>query len=330
MTEQILKSHWERYHDHILLDVETAQQLVAADTKEQIAAATLLSDGCANSNYKITFQNGRNAVIRIYQREKSALAREVGIHKLVHAVIPVADYLYADESCAIYPHPYAITQWVDGTLMRELIFSNDTDAITAVMLEAGNILSILRAMKLPYGGFFQDDMQIRPFAPEEEYEFFIMNLLQDKIVAESLGKNLLQAVQQVASQCCHLLPEINDANLTHADYDPANILVKEVDGQWQIAAVLDWEFAFSGSYLMDIGLMLRYSHKLPDFYETGFIRGITENGAALPSDWKKQAKLLDLLCLLQLLHNNSASERPYMNRDVVRLINNTVQILPAL
>lgn len=330
MNEPILKSHWERYSEHIALDNATAQELVRPYSKEKIESLTLLSNGCANTNYKIHFASGRQVVLRIYVREKSSLAREAGIHKLVHSVIPVAEYLHADDSCSIYPYPYAIMQWVEGQLLRDLIFTRNEDAIHTLMLEAGTYVGMLRAMKLPYGGFFQEDMRIRPFAPEEEYEAYVMSLLGDAVVAESLGKNLLQNLQYVVSECCNSIPQINDANLTHADYDPANILVSEINGQWKITAVLDWEFAFAGTYLLDIGMMLRYSHKLPDYYETSFIRGIEDSSPSLPSDWKKQAKLMDLLCLLQLLHDNPPAVRPFMNRDVARLVNHTVQLLPQL
>lgn len=151
-----------------------------------------------------------------------------------------------------------------------------------------------------------------------------MGLLQDNVVKDALGNTLLSAIKKIVAKNSALLPDINSANLTHSDYDPANILVKNSDGAWKIAAILDWEFAFSGTYLLDIGLMLRYSHKLRPYFEENFIAGIESNGHRLPRDWKKQAKLMDLLCLLQLAHYNPFSKRPKLSRDVVSLITNTV------
>lgn len=51
----ILKSHWERYKAHVSLDVATAQQLIAPYSTETISDIQWLSEGCANTNYKITF-----------------------------------------------------------------------------------------------------------------------------------------------------------------------------------------------------------------------------------------------------------------------------------
>lgn len=330
MSEPILKSHWERVSHHSEIDIQTAQQLINPYVSDQVVSLTLFSGGCANTNYKVTFSSGASVVLRIYVRDQSALQREVGVNRLVSTLLPVPNYLHADDTCALIPYPYAIMDWIEGTLLRELIFTNNEIAISSVMEEAGHYLGLLRQMKLPIGGFFQSDMQIKPFELEEEYFGFIMQLLQDKVVVESLGKNTQELVRQVVTACSHLIPEMNDANLTHGDYDAANILVTEDRGNWRISGILDWEFAHSGTYLLDMGIMLRYSHKLPSYFETSFIKGVNESGLSLPSDWKKQAKLMDLLCLLQLLHASPAADRPYMNRDVVRLINHIVQVMPKL
>lgn len=328
MNESILKSSWERHQEHFVLDIDTAQKLIAPYSHEKIASLSLLSNGCANSNYKVMFANGDIVALRIYMRDPSALSREQGIYQLIKTVIPVAEILYADASCNIIPYPFAVSQWVNGSLMRDLVFTHDEEAISSVTFDAGNYLAMLRAMKMPYGGFFQDDMQIRPFTPDEEYEAYVMHMLNDASVAKNLGNNLLHDAQQIVSQCCHILPEINEANLTHADFDPSNMLVVEENGKWKIAAILDWEFAYAGTYLLDIGMMLRYSHKLPDYYESSFIAGIKDAGPDLPADWKKSAKMMDLLCLLQLLQANPPEFRPYLNRDVVRLITHTIKTFP--
>ncbi len=331
MQDPILKAGWERSHHLIELDLETAQQLLLPYTPDQAQTLTLMSDGCANSNYKVTFKNGRSVLIRIYLREPSSLMREVAMQRLVHTVLPVADFLYIDNSCSIYPQPYAIMEWVPGTLLRDFLFTGSEADISAVMFDAGQHLNVLRQMKLPIGGVFNANMQIEPFDETDgDYLSFVVQMLDNPVVKTSLGNNLHHDVHDLVSKCCDLFPLINDANLTHGDYDPANMLVHEVSGEWKVAAILDWEFAHSGTYLTDIGLMLRYSHKLPPYVETSFIRGVEHAGNPLPSDWKKQSQLMNLLCLLQLLHANPATERPYMNRDIVRLITHMVKTLPSL
>jgi aminoglycoside/choline kinase family phosphotransferase len=50
--------------------------------------------------------------------------------------------------------------------------------------------------------------------------------------------------------------------LVHADFNPKNILVRGAS----VAAVLDWEFAFSGTPLFDVGNMLRFAERYPPGY----------------------------------------------------------------
>lgn len=325
MDAPILKSHWERFKAHIDLDIPTATHLLSPCTNDSIDKLTLLSEGCANTNYKVAFKNNRPPIVlRIYIREKSALLREIAVHKRVADKIPVPTHLYSNDQCTDFPYPYAVMEWVNGELMREVILKKNEKAIIACAFEAGQYLDVMRQIKFPDGGFFQNGLSVRPFDHDEQYLPYVLNILQDNIVKESLGDDLLSTVLHLVKTNETLLPNENDANLTHADYDPANILVTQINGQWKIAAILDWEFAFAGTYLLDIGMALRYSHKIPSYYENSLIAGIKASGFQLPANWKKQAKLMDLLCLLQLAHYNPATERPNLNKDVVSLIADTV------
>jgi aminoglycoside phosphotransferase (APT) family kinase protein len=312
MNEPILKLHWERFKAHVDLDMKTATQLLSPYCIDAIDELTLLSEGCANTNYKLTFKNNRTPIVlRIYMREQSALRREAEIYKLLENKIPVPNHYFADDSCQRYPHPYALIEWIDGKLMREVILSKNEQAICECAFEAGKYLNHLRQIKFDRGGFFDKNLNVRPFAEEEKYLPFVLNLLQDQIVKDSLGSELLNDVSSLVEKNAILLMDVDNANLTHGDYDPANII--------------DWEFAFSGTYLLDIGLMLRYSHKLPKYYEERFVAGLESSGHRLPKTWKKQAKLKDLLCLLQLIHYNPYTEKPNLNRDAVSLIANIIK-----
>ncbi len=209
--------------------------------------------------------------------------------------------------------------------MREVILSGDAQAIYDCAFEAGRYLNQLRKITFEQGGFFQADLSIRPFEKQEEYQPFVLDLLNDAIVQNSLGQQLHQSTTLWLQKHMALLPDKQESNLTHGDFDPANILVENINGHWKITAILDWEFAFAGTYFLDMGLFLRYAHKLPRCYEEGFISGIESEQFKLPPTWKVQAKLMDLLCLLNLLHYNPAEERPNLNRDVVGLIAKTTE-----
>jgi aminoglycoside phosphotransferase (APT) family kinase protein len=240
MNEPILKIHWERFKAHVDLNVLTASRLLAPFTTDNISELLLLSEGCANTIYKVTFKNDRlPVVIRIYMRDQTALKREVAIHQLVADKIPVAAHLYFDESCTHYLYPYSIMEWIDGKLLREVVLSKHEKSINECMFEAGQYLSKLRQIKFFQGGFLQKNLQVRLFAKEEKYLPFVLNLLQDTIVKNDLDTRLHSAVSELVDTYSKLLPNEDEANLSHADYDPANIIVKQVNGKWKIAAILD-------------------------------------------------------------------------------------------
>jgi aminoglycoside phosphotransferase (APT) family kinase protein len=106
--------------------------------------------------------------------------------------------------------------------------------------------------------------------------------------------------------------------LSHSDYKPWNMLVR--DGQ--IAAVLDWEFAFAGAPLNDIGNFLRYSARQQPAYESGFLRGYRAAGGLLPDDWKRLSRMVDLISLCEFLDRPDA--HPTMVNDVRPLVQATL------
>lgn len=322
--EPILKLDWERHKEHVNVDIHQAQELIKPFTSDTITRLSMLSEGCANTNIKVEFLQRAPLVMRLYLREYESLAREVALHKLLANTLPIPELYYHDPSCELINHPYAILEFVAGELMRNVILTGDNKDIANCAFSAGVNLSHLRHIQFTHGGFFQTGLEIRPFSAEEEYLPFAQACLKKDNVQASLGLDLRTQLVNLINTNQTYLPDKDKANLTHADFDPANILVKRIDGQYRVSAILDWEFAFSGTYLLDIGMFLRYSHKLPKQYEQNFIAGIMYEGDTLPEDWKKSAKLMDIICLLSLLYWNPIDKRPKLNKDVVSLLQYTV------
>ena len=106
--------------------------------------------------------------------------------------------------------------------------------------------------------------------------------------------------------------------LSHSDYKPWNMLVR--DGH--IAAVLDWEFAFAGSPLNDIGNFLRYSAQQQPTYESGFVNGYRAAGGKLPDDWKRLSRMVDLISLCDFL--TRADDDSTIVKDVRPLVQRTL------
>jgi aminoglycoside phosphotransferase (APT) family kinase protein len=89
--------------------------------------------------------------------------------------------------------------------------------------------------------------------------------------------------------------------LVHADYNAKNLLVTAGTGGWSVSAVLDWEFACSGSPLADIGNMLRFGEQIPAPFADSFIAGYVAAGGELPARWRELSAALDLYALADFL-----------------------------
>jgi hypothetical protein len=325
MNNQILKLQWERYREHITLSHDTVQELIQPIISDAIQTIELMEEGCANTNYKVTFVTHDPVILRIYTRESSSITREVDLHHMLQDHVPVSKFIFADNSLTLIEYPFAICSYINGILLRNAILSGNEKAIRESCFDVGRHLATLSKITFENAGFFEEHLTVRPFKPEEEYFNYVMGILQDKNVGNDLGKQLLHQVRALIEQNhTTYLPKSHGGNMTHGDFDPANIKVAEIGGTWRVTGILDWEFSFAGSHFLDIGMMIRYSHKLPHYYEESFIRGIKKNGVALASHWKKSAKMMDLLCLLQLVHFNPKERRPQLNLDVRGLISHTI------
>jgi hypothetical protein len=91
--------------------------------------------------------------------------------------------------------------------------------------------------------------------------------------------------------------------LLHGDFKVSNLSWTE-SGQ---LLVLDWEFAYSGPSLMDVGQLFRWEPP-PSFVE-GFVRGYGDHGGVLPEDWGKWAALFDIFNLAGLLAGSEPGTR---------------------
>jgi len=93
----------------------------------------------------------------------------------------------------------------------------------------------------------------------------------------------------------------DERSLVHSDFGNRNILVREEHGRWVVAAIIDWEFAFSGSPLLDVGNFLRYETSHRPLREPHFSRGFVEHGGKLPDNWREIVRVIDLTGLVECL-----------------------------
>src|SRR5947207_12270075 len=142
----VIEDGWGRRHDFAEMDKSTINRLIApVFPGKQLAAAEVLTAGRCNTNYKIHVSGIEEAfVLRLYIRDHAACRKDWDILNLVRDRVAVPEMLYAqfDNDQADLP-VYSVMKWVDGTLLSDVLATQDVDAITACAYQVGSTLAAI-------------------------------------------------------------------------------------------------------------------------------------------------------------------------------------------
>jgi aminoglycoside phosphotransferase (APT) family kinase protein len=323
----MMKAGWERSNEYIMPDIYTIQNMLNPFLRgERVDRIQRLSGGLNNSNIKITTNTNEIFVLRIYPKENKSMKIESEIAKLLEGRVAVPQVLYADSSCSVFNYPFLLMNWVRGEQLSEMIDRKNERIIWSAATAAGAALAEVHKMKFLDSGFFDDQLNIKDRVEINASTFiaFIEEILKKGYVTKHIGEKLCSSVLNFSQEYAFLLDNPGEQNsLVHSDFNPLNILVEEEDNSIRISAILDWEYAFSGSPLMDIGNMLRYEAVTCLGMSKPFILSYREHGGILPDKWLQKAKLLDLIALLDLLDKEECGE--VRVKDLTRLISNMME-----
>ena len=333
-----MEQDWERRHPFVALEEQTISSMLhPVFPGKQLASFELLTAGKSNTNYTFTFAGSNERfVLRIYVRDKQACQKDSDLFQLIHKRVPVPELLYTHISDQHINNPdprditsitYSVMKWVDGELFSDVLVRRDTSVIPACAYDIGRVLATIGSYTFPQPGFFGPCLTIAEPLPTNGRGMILSYMgdcLFQQHADQQLGPILTARLWQFANEHAAYLDVLdNVASLVHSDYKGMNILVHNDYNRWHVAAVLDWEFAFAGSPLFDIGNMLRFDHLHPTNYSSEFIRGYQEHGGQLPAHWKKTARLVDLTALCEFMTNPQS--RGAMSHEVTGLIVRTLE-----
>lgn len=320
-----LKKDWEKMDQHFQIGIPILEAMLDHTLPNQkVSSHTVISGGCANLNIKVNFEKrSEPLILRIYLRDKDAAYREQKLATLINRSIPIPEVYFVGD---IDNYRFAITQFKYGITLRDLLLDNKTENIKNLMKEAGLILAKIQSYRFPHSGFFDRDLHIATKLPKNYGISFAKKCLEHPTTLEQISKENLSKIDTYLDQYHLLFPDENQNHLVHADYDPANILVHQIHGEWGISGILDWEFAFSGSTLCDVANMLRYAHHMQPDFETSFLEGLQQGGVQL----RISIYLLNLLSLLDCLIRCPPNLRPRQCADVCCLIDYILKCLDKI
>jgi aminoglycoside phosphotransferase (APT) family kinase protein len=276
--------------------------------QEVIAHVEPFEGGLINTNLKVYFDSGHHPVVlRVYRDGPDVARKEAATHNLVQAAVPVARVIDAVLEGIDGSNAFAILEFVDGITFQQLMRTGDTKAIEDAARSVGETLAAIGRFQFSSAGrLIVDREQLCVGDPYIEGPSPIPELL-DRILESAtcqqrLGTELLNRLHDFGWSWADRLPDLDqNPTLVHSDYGNRNILVNQVNGHWRVVAVLDWEFSFSGSSLLDVGHFLRYERKQSPIREPHFSQSFVEHGGRLPENWWEIVRVIDLTALVQCL-----------------------------
>jgi aminoglycoside phosphotransferase (APT) family kinase protein len=328
-----MEEGWER-PPRLELSLHDLRQLIEpAFPGAVIAEQAVLSTGLANTNIRFRLRGDeRSYVLRVHTREHRAAARERDLMGYLasnpRSSIPVAPLVYSDPAPLRGEHPYSIWGFVEGTLLQDLFGTLSESELVEIAGVCGRVAAAFAVHRFPKCGEFGAKLVVAEDygAPSQFVPDAVHRALFGGLAGERLGVRLRDALWTAVVRTSPLLTELDGQyTLVHADYKRSNLLLERALEGWNVAAVLDWEFAFAGPPLIDVGLFLRAGDALPTGFRDAFAAGYRAAGGELPSEWLRLSRLVDLLSQITFL--GDPRDRPRVVAETTAVVEETVRML---
>jgi aminoglycoside phosphotransferase (APT) family kinase protein len=275
----------------------------------RITGAETLGGGYRNENIRVVTDRG-SYVLRRYSRtgadaavaERTCAVEAALAARLASAAVPAAEVIAADPAGTAAGQPLLLARHVPGIMVSQAVAA-DPGSAGELGAAAGRALAAVGSVTFSRPGAFTGP-DLVPSAADWPASLpdFADSCLRSASAASALSRGEIGGLRALAAAADPLVRAAADARqLVHSDYNGKNLLAVEHGGQWSISAVLDWEFAFSGSPLTDVGNMLRFRDAHPPGFADGFAAGYRDAGGALPPRWREISQALDLYALFDFL-----------------------------
>ena len=149
----MFKVDWEKTSVTYQLSEDMLEKMVRlAYPNRKLTSHELIAGGCANLNIKIQLENeNQPLILRIYLRDKDAAYREQKLAALIKETVPVPITHYIG---ALERGNFAITEFMPGISLRDLLLGDAMHDLSTVMHEVGLTLSRITAHEFSEAGFF--------------------------------------------------------------------------------------------------------------------------------------------------------------------------------
>jgi aminoglycoside phosphotransferase (APT) family kinase protein len=291
-----------------------------------VVEAEQLVGGLRNTSIRVMLGAGScPVVLRLYDADPAACAKETSLLTSLASTVPVPELLDAHPAASDGLPPLLVLRYVEGIPFRDLKNTHDVAAIAQAAASIGATLAAIGGHRYPRPGRLEADGRVgAPFVagPDPFVQFLDQCVAVPAFQARVSSATCARIGAHARAWAPRLRALDDEAHLVHGDFGATNILVRHERGVWQTAAILDWEFALSGSPTFDLGHFLRYERAGRAVREPAFSQGYRDAGGVLPDDWRQLARTVDLTALCELLTRDEVP--PDVVAEVVGMVEATL------
>ena len=322
------ESRWLRAEPRRNLPVPALERMVhSAFPGSRVLDAQPLTDGLRNSNFKLQIESLSDPVVlRIYEHDLSLCQKELDLFRLVASAVTVPELIHAEPNGLEDLPPFTLARYVDAISFHDLQRCGDAEAIAQAADSVGEILAAIGRFTFSKSGWLAPGPKVTAPLLEgaDPLPRFFDLCLASANLHQRMTADLCARVHELVWWWAPQLALLeNEAHLVHCDLGKKNVLVHRIAGKWEVAAVLDWEFAVSGTALIDVGHFLRYERTTRPRVEPHFSEGYLRSGGKLARGWRQLARLLDLSALCESLTHETLPDA--FVPELVELVRATVE-----
>jgi len=206
----------------------------------------------------------------------------------------------------------------DRALLLEYLPVRELPATAEAGFSVGSTAASIHEHRFPEAGFLNADLEVAV-----SFESIASALTQwvekrPKTTGSPLDPVCARALPLWRQSASRLEAVSTSPVLVHSDFKVANVKWSPAE---ECAVVFDWEFAWAGPNLFDLGQMFRWNP--PEPFVRGFEAGYRSRGGTLSDNWRRDAELYALLNLVDFLHRGGSNE--IRDRDVRTRIAQTLE-----
>jgi Ser/Thr protein kinase RdoA (MazF antagonist) len=237
-------------------------------------------------------------VLRLYARQPARAAVDQALLERLRGLLPVPRVLEAvTVPAGAGRPPFLLLEALPGDRLDLVVPAADEPLRRRLGEAVAGVLTLLATERMPRAGFFLDaslDPAPFPAGGGDQVGFLEAHLRAPWFAgltdAERAGLRVVARRARAATATPARIA------LVHADFNPKNLLVDPATGG--VTGVLDWEFAFAGAPLTDLGNLLRF--ETDPVFAAAAAGAYVDRAPDVPADWLEVARALDLYALIDL------------------------------